>query len=256
MDDSSNDVGRAILMRKKAFRAARPDCTLTESEMDCLAAKFGEFENVAEFDLRAAFNWYFRKLMDMAIEERFHEIDSRLTKKRLKLSTTVARDMKRIQEACEKLDAELSKMDPATRTWLDQLLSMNRPKDDSGQGLRFRALEEQIDQPMNFLIHAAHKAENLASSGPNNAALRIMVENLAFCWEKCHGSLPTTDKGRGRQEDPFLELCREMAGIVHARLKVKGGQLGALQLSGIVADVLKKIGRAEPKVDDGRSYSR
>jgi hypothetical protein len=72
------------------------------------------------------------------------------------------------------------------------------------------------------------------------------VERLAGCWEICHGKPPTNDKGRDRQDDPFLELCRKMASIADAKIKAKGVRLGSLNLSGIVDDVIEKR-RSRPK---------
>jgi hypothetical protein len=156
-----------------------------------------------------------------------------------KPSTIVERQMKQLQKACEKLDEQLAQLDPVTITWLDQHLKEIGAKDERDHRIRLRHLQERISRPVELLIYAAHNAEGLASRGPNNTALKVMIEGLANYWEMCKGKPPTTDKGRGLQDDPFLELCQEMVGIAQARLKAKGGGLGSLQLSGLVADVLK-----------------
>jgi len=93
--------------------------------------------------------------------------------------------------------------------------------------------------PLDALISAALSAEVLTTRGPQNMAQRMMVEWLAGCWEVCFSEPATTDKARGRQDDPFLALCQKISGIAHGRLQLKGGSLGSLNLSGVVDDVLK-----------------
>jgi len=238
MNESSRNPDRKILGTMKAGWTNDPELDLTEGELDRLLRHFDVSRNATESELRPAINWQFRSFMEMATEERFRESNGRLEKVS-KSSTIVGRQMKQLQKACEKFDAQLAKLDPVTRTWLDQFLKDNRAEDDNGQRVRLREIEKHINRQIDLLIYAAHNAENITSRGPNNMALRVMIEGLADWWEKCHGRRPITDKGRGLREDPFLELCQEMAHIGDARLKTKGSGLGSLQLSGLVADVLK-----------------
>ena len=68
-----------------------------------------------------------------------------------------------------------------------------------------------------------------------------MIERLANWWEVCSGEVPRSDKGRGRHEDPFLELCREMTQIGRRKLKSVGADVGTVSLSGLVAGVLQEM---------------
>jgi len=146
--------------------------------------------------------------------------------------------MKKIQVASENLDRQLAGLNSMTRIWLDKHFEKIGVKDDNNERVRLRDLEQRLRWPLEHLIHAAHFAEGITTRGPQNIALWVMIERLADVWEICHGKPPTTDKGRRLKNDPFLALCQEMAGIAHARLKVKGGGLGSLSLAGIVDNVL------------------
>ena len=239
LDDSSKNPDRAILESPMAAVWANdPKRTLTIAELDRMLRHFGEFEKASESDLQSAINWLFGTFIDMATKERIRGSAGRL-KQVPKPSTIVARQMQQVQKACENLDEQIAQLDPVTRTWLDQHFEEIGVKDESDHRVRLRDLEKRISWPIDQLIYAAHNAEGIASHGPSNIALRVMVEGMVDCWEKCHDRPPTTDKGRGRREDPFLELCQEMARIADSRLREKGGGLGSLKLSGLVADVLK-----------------
>jgi hypothetical protein len=154
--------------------------------------------------------------------------------------------MKRLLKACEVLDKQLTELDPVVGTWTNQYLKAIDARDNENKRVRLRHIVEQISGPLDTLISAARSAEGLAKKGPDNIAVRMMVEALADCWEICHRKPPTTDKGRDRQDDPFLELCQKMAGFAHVKLQAKGAKLGTLKLSGIVDDVLKER-RSRPK---------
>ncbi len=240
MNDSSIDPDRAILEAKKAFRLGDPERTLTDSEFDCLLSHLCEFGNLTKSEMRPFFDRHFQIFIDMATEERFRERDGHLEKVP-KPTTIVAREMKQLLKACENLDGQLARLKPVTRTWIDQHLKEIGAEDENGGRVRLRDLEKHLNRPIDLLVFSARKAEDIASRGPNNAALKAMIEGLAYCWERYHGGPPTTDKGRGLKDDPFLELCKEMARIGDTRLKVKGGRLGSLQLSGLVAEVVKNL---------------
>ena len=117
---------------------------------------------------------------------------------------------------------------------------------DNNERVRLRHLETQISRPLETLIFTARAAEGLTKAGPDNIAVRMMVEALAGCWEICHRKLPTTDKGRGRRDETFLELCQKMARFADVKLQAKGVRLGTLKLSGIADEVLKER-RSRPK---------
>ncbi len=145
-----------------------------------------------------------------------------------------------------RVDAQRAALERMSRGWVDERLNELGVRGDNNERVGLGHREKQVQRPIETLSLAAHSAEGLATSGPNNMALRIMVERLADCWEICFCEPPTTDKGRDRQDDPFLELCQKMVGFAHAKLQAKGAWLGSLNLSGIVDDVLKKR-RSRPK---------
>lgn len=238
MSETPEDPDRAILQDQDSGWTGDPERSLSEEELDRLVDLFGDFEKNREKELRFALERLFRSFVGMAIDERYLQGEDGIETVS-KPSTIIARQMKQVQKACETLDKHLAQLDPATRTWLNQHLEVTDATDEAGDPVSLQNLLERISWPIDRLIFAAKKAKGISSRGPNNVALKIMIERLANCWEECHGRPPTTDKGRGRQDDPFLRLCQHTARIAHARLQEKGGGLGSLNLSGLVADVLK-----------------
>ncbi len=240
MAETSEDPDRHILKALDGGWVSDPERNLTAEELDRLVELFGDFNKARESELRSALKRLFMSFIGLAIRERQSQgADNR--KSVSKPSTIVARQMAAVQKACEALDEQLAKLDPATRTWLDIHLKNFGALDENGDPFRSRNLLESISWPIDRLIFAAQNAEGIASRGPNNVALKIMIEGLANWWEECHGNLPVTDRGRGRQADPFLKLCQEMARIAHTKLLEKGDGLRSLQLSGMVADVLQNL---------------
>jgi len=245
MNENSKDVDRDGLKPRKAYWSGDPEQSLTKDELDSLLEYFGASKTAEDPNLRSSLKMQFQEFMGNVIDERFRENDGRLEQVP-KPSTIIKREMKQVETACAVLDAQLAGLDPMTRNWLDQHLEEIGVTGDNNEPVRLRYLETQISRPLETLIYAARSAEGLAKKGPNKMAERMMVESLADCWEICHGKLPTTDKGRDRQDDPFLELCQKMAGFAHVKLQAKGAKLGTLKLSGIVDDVLKER-RSRPK---------
>jgi hypothetical protein len=245
MIEDSKDTDRDGLKPRKAYWSGDPEQTLTEPELDHVLEYFGASKTAKDPKLRSSLKMQFQVFMVMILDEGFREKEGVL-QKAPKPSTIIEREMKQVEKACAKLDAQLAGLDPMTRSWLDQHLNELGVVGDNNERVGLWHLEKQIQRPIETLIFAAHSAAGLATSGPNNMALRIMVERLADCWEIYHGKLPRTNKARGRQDGPFLELCREMASIADAKIKAKGVRLGSLNLSGIVDDVLEKRD-AQPK---------
>jgi hypothetical protein len=245
MNEDSKDTDRDSLKPRKAYWSDDPEQNLTEPELDHIMEYFCAPKTAKDPKLRFWIQVDFQEFMGNVIDEGFREKEGVL-QKAPKPSTIIEQEMKQVEKACAKLDAQLAGLDPMTRSWLDQHLNELGVSGDNNERVGLRELEKQIQQPIEHLIHAAHCAEGLATSGPNYMALRIMVERLADCWEIHHGKPPRTDKARGRQDGPFLELCREMASIADAKIKAKGVRLASLNLSGIVDDVLKKR-HSQPK---------
>ena len=245
MNEDAKDTDRDGLKPRKAYWSGDPEQNLTEPELDHIMEYFCAPKAAKDPELRSSLKVQFQVFAVMVIDEGFREEEGVL-QKAPKPSTIIEREMKQVEKACAKLDAQLAGLDPMTRSWLDQHLNELGVVGDNNERVGLRHLEKQIQRPIETLIFAAHSAEGLATSGPNNMALRIMVERLADCWEIHHGKPPTTDKARGRQDGPFLELCREMASIADAKIKAKGVRLASLNLSGIVVDVLEKRD-AQPK---------
>jgi hypothetical protein len=239
MNEDAKDTDRDGLKPRKAYWPGDPEQNLTEPELDHVLEYFGAPKAAKDPELLSSLKVQFQVFMVMVLDEGFREEEGVL-QKAPKPSTIIEREMKQVEKACAKLDAQLAGLDPMTRSWLDQHLNELGVSGDNNERVGLRELEKQIQQPIEHLIHAAHCAEGLATSGPNYMALRIMVERLADCWEIHHGKPPRTDKARGRQDGPFLELCREMASIADAKIKAKGVRLASLNLSGIVDDVLEK----------------
>jgi len=250
MHKDSKNPDRDTLVSDAALWADDPEQNLTEAELDHILEYFGESENAGDSRLRSSVKRQFQIFMAMAEKERPRVQDARPIdahpKKVSKPSTIVENKMKRLLKACEVLDKQLTELDPVVGTWTNQYLKAIDARDNENKRVRLRHIVEQISGPLDTLISAARSAEGLAKKGPNNMAERMMVESLADCWEICHGKLPTTDKGRDRQDDPFLELCQKMAGFAHVKLQAKGAKLGTLKLSGIADEVLKER-RSRPK---------
>jgi hypothetical protein len=245
MNEDSKDLDRDGLKPRKAIWSGDPEQNLTEGELDSVLEYFGAPKTAKDPKLRSSLKMQFQELMVMVLDGGFREGEDGL-EQASKPSTIIEQEMKQLQKACAKLDAQLAGLDPMTRSWLDQHLNELGVSGDNNEPVRLRHLETQIQRPIETLIFAARAAEGITLRGPNNTAERILVERLAGCWEICFGEPPTTDKGRDRQDDPFLELCQKMVGFAHAKLQAKGAWLGSLNLSGIVDDVLKKR-RSRPK---------
>jgi hypothetical protein len=245
MNEDAKDTDRDGLKPRKAYWSVDPEQTLTEPELDHILGYFGTPKTAKDPKLLSSLKMQFQVFMVMVLDEGFREKEGVL-QKAPKPSTIIEREMKQVEKACAMLDAQLAGLDPRTRIWLDQHLNELALRGDNNERVGLRHLEKQIQRPIETLIFAAHSAEGLATSGPNNMALRIMVERLADCWEIYHGKPPTNDKGRDRQDDPFLELCREMASIADAKIKEKGVRLGSLNLSGVVGNVIEKR-HSQPK---------
>jgi hypothetical protein len=245
MNEDAKDTDRDGLKPRKAIWSGDPEQNLTEGELDSVLKYFGAPKTAKDPELRSSLKMQFQVFMVMVLDEGFREKEGVL-QKTPKPSTIIEREMKQVEKACAKLDAQLAGLDPMTRIWLDQHLNELGVRGDNNERVGLRHLETQIQWPIETLIFAARAAEGITLRGPNNTAERILVERLAGCWEICFGEPPTTDKGRDRQDDPFLELCQKMVGFAHAKLQAKGAWLGSLNLSGIVDDVLKKR-RSRPK---------
>jgi hypothetical protein len=231
MNEDAKDTDRDGLKPRKAIWSGDPEQNLTEGELDSVLKYFGAPKTAKDPKLRSSLKMQFQVFMVMVLDEGFREKEDVL-QKTPKPSTIIEREMKQVEKACAKLDAQLAGLDPMTRIWLDQHLNELGVRGDNNERVGLRHLEKQIQWPIETLIFAARAAEGITLRGPNNTAERILVERLAGCWEICFGEPPTTDKGRDRQDDPFLELCQKMVGFAHAKLQAKGAWLGSLNRGG------------------------
>jgi len=238
MTDHPRNTDRDLLKPRRAFRPDDPEQTLTEAELGRVLKHFATSGKAEDPELRTSIQRQFQTLVDAAMRERFREIDGQFVEVQ-KPSTIVGKQMQQLLKVCEQLDAQLANLDQTTRTWLDQYLYEFETRDDFNKRVRLRDIEKRMERPINLLVHAAHAADSLPVRGPNNAALKLMIESLAGTWEICHGMSPVSDKARKQRDDPFLALCQEMAGFSQTRFKAKGGTLGTLALTGLVAEVLK-----------------
>lgn len=253
MAKKPKDADRRVLNVGAARWANDPEQTLTESELDRVLSYFSESERADDPDLRRSLGWRFQAFMINAEKERFIEVDGKLQQVS-KPSTRIERDIKKLHKAGDALYQKFSELDAVSKTWLGQFLLEG---DSSGTGSAHQKLSE-LDDRIFYLAQdlalAVREVDGQVASGPNNVALRIMIEELAERWEICYGKAPTTDKGKGLRDDPFLKLCQEMAAMAQSRLKAKGGSLGTLKLGGLVANVLEKR-RTKPLKKPGRSSS-
>jgi hypothetical protein len=224
MNEDSKDPDRDALKPWKALWSGDPEQNLTEGELDSVLEYFGASKSAKDPNLRSSLKMQFQEFMVMVLDGGFREGEEGLEQAR-KPSTIIEQEMKQLQEACAMLDAQLAGLDQMTRNWLDQQLEEIGVTGDNYEPVRLRHLETQIQRPIETLILAARAAEGITLRGPNKIAERILVERLADCWEIYHRKLPTTDKGRDRQDDPFLELCQKMAGFAHVKLQAKGAEL-------------------------------
>ncbi len=253
MIDYPNNADRDVLNVREAMWANDPEQTLMESELDRVLSYFVESKNADDPDLRQSLGWQFQDFIVNVVKEGFLEVDGKL-QKAPKPSTRIEREVTKLGKAGEALYEQFSKLDAVSKTWLGQYLRASDPSTKNSARKKFKELDDRIYYLAQDLTLAVRAVDGQVTPGPNNVALRSMIEELAGRWEICHGEPPTTDKGRGRRDDPFLELCQEMAGMAQSRLKAKGGNLGTRQLSGLVADVLEKRRSKRPK-KSGRSSS-
>jgi len=245
MAKNPKDVDRGVLNVGAARWADDPEEALTASELDRVLSYFNESKRADDPDLRRSLGWQFQTFVANVVRERFIEVDGKLQNVS-KPSTRIEHDIKKLNKASDALYQQFSKLDAVSKTWLGQYLLASDPSSTGSAHQKFRELDDRILYLAQDLALAVRAVDGQVAPGPNNVALRCMIEELAACWKICYGEPPTTDKGRGRRDDPFLELCQEVAGMAQSKLKAKGGNLGTRQLSGLVADVLQKQRQNSP----------
>lgn len=230
---------KAIRPPRTAQWADDPEQSLSKVEFERVLTYFGKTIETCSPKFEISLRTNFQTFVADVESERFREKNGRLVSVE-KPSTIVEKEMKKLNKACIELESQLANLDPATKNWIDELLREKGFTRENNAPQRLRHLDDQISRPVELLIGLARYAEGLASPGPDNTVIKEKINFLANCWEICHGNPPSTDKGRGQRDDPFLALCQEIAQITDAKLKAKGGRLGTLNWSGLVSDVLKQ----------------
>jgi hypothetical protein len=177
MNEDAKDTDRDGLKPRKAYWSGDPEQTLTEPELDHVLEYFGASKTAKDPKLRSSLKVQFQVFMVMVLDEGFREEEGGL-QKAPKPSTIIKREMKQVEKACAKLDAQLAGLDPMTRIWLDQYLNKLGVRGDNNERVGLRKLEKQIQQPIEHLIHAAHSAEGLAKSGPLRANKRETADHI------------------------------------------------------------------------------
>ncbi|MGJ5621383.1 hypothetical protein [Sulfitobacter sp. MF3-043] len=238
MADGSKDPDHDFLKSGEALWLDDPEQSLTDAELGRVMEHFSASDNFNDPQLPRSIKWQFQSFVVMAMNEGYRERGGKLEKVS-KPSTIVEREMEQLTKAGAKFYEKFAGLDPVTKNWLRQLSKVDGVEYDSIGRDRFRDLDDRLFGLVKDLVLTARSADGITSRGPNNLALREMVDWLAGCWEICHGMPPTTDKGRGRRDEAFLELCQDVAKIAHAKLKAKGGGLTTLKLPFIVDEVIK-----------------
>jgi len=238
MNSKSSDADRLILSQPKGGWTADPESTLTDLELQAVLEFFSQTDRFDDPQLRETLNRNFQTFFGNVVEEGFIERDGRLEQVP-KPSTVAARELNQLSEAARALYEQICNLSPVSRTLFDQNAEQAGFEQSNGDPTTFRHLEERTQRPLELLMMANRWGEDLRAKGPNNMALKLMIENLAGCWEICFGKPPISDKARGLRDDPFLKLCQKYAEYCDLRLRVKGGRLRARTLTGLVAETLK-----------------
>jgi hypothetical protein len=147
MIEDSKDTDRDGLKPRKAYWSGDPEQTLTEPELDHVLEYFGASKTAKDPKLRSSLKMQFQVFMVMILDEGFREKEGVL-QKAPKPSTIIEQEMKQVEKACAKLDAQLAGLDPMTRSWLDQHLNELGVRGDNNERVGLRHLEKQIQRPI------------------------------------------------------------------------------------------------------------
>jgi hypothetical protein len=122
MNEDSKDTDRDSLKPRKAYWSGDPEQNLTEPELDHILGYFGAPKTAKDLELLSSLKVQFQVFMVMVLDEGLRE-EGGVLQKAPKPSTIIKREMKQVEKACAKLDAQLAGLDPMTRSWLDQHLN-------------------------------------------------------------------------------------------------------------------------------------
>lgn len=238
MNQNRTDIDRDVLKPRAGLWVDDPHTRLSDDEFKRVIDGFGDVEIKDPEELELGVKNTFREFVTNIEPERFVEVNGRL-KEASKPSTRIELEVAALRDAFESLERAFGALSPTTETWLDQQLKEYGARDSNDRPLKLPVLKQNIYPAMDVFLGVARGAKGVTKSGPNNAALKIMIERMATIWEDLHGKLPPTDKGRGLTFDPFRELCQLVEGMARTRLKERGVDIGSRQLSGLVDDVVK-----------------
>jgi len=214
---------------------------LSEVQLEAMTRKFGSVNDDIRAELRKRLPDAYRGFIKKAKYEISRSVPAP-DGKTVKPSTAVSRDLKRINKAVEGLEQVLGSVDPATKDWIGLFFEGRGIRTENGSIMDFELLRRRLDFDFGLLVAAAREGEGLSARGPSNAATKDLIRRLANLWERAHGTLPTSDKGRGnRDQEPFLELCRTVHSIGRSELTEAGYHLGVGTLTRVVSDVLKQM---------------
>jgi hypothetical protein len=210
--DKTSSTDREILDELDCGWIDDPRFALESIELSRILEYFEVCDDVERAVLPHAIRRIFRRFVSQVLQERFREGREGL-EPASKPSTIAARELMKLQVACENLEACLAGIDPAAEAFLDRYLETQGVTDEGGKTISFKSLAKLFAWRFDHLIFAAQLAGDQTSRGPANVAQRQMIESFANWWEVCTGELPTSDRGRGRRDDPFLDLCQEVTQI-------------------------------------------
>jgi hypothetical protein len=216
-----------------------PLVSLDEEELDRIIAKFGALDAEKQARLRDPVHRIFASFVTLSIAERGQTNKGQTVRP----STMALNELREVSKHLTALYSALSSLEQTTRAVIDADLETRGVTGSDGSVLESREVLDQTFAALDQWIGVVRLGEMSAGKGPNNAATRTMVGGLANWWEEVHGARPKTDRRRGLRPDPFLELCQEVVTIARPRVNRLGIELGTMNLSGIVGDVLKSSGQ-------------
>ena len=246
LTDHSENLDRQTLLEADFGWNNNRHLDLSEQELSTILSYFPDLKSLQGLSLGDAMRRVVRSFLQNLLVERFRIANGKPIEA-TKPSTTIVREMKEVRKCVVTLEKTLSQLDLTTRAYIDVHLERLGVMYENGQTVSLTNLQNRLQWPLEHLIYTAMLSDEQGRRGPVNMSQRILIEALANWWEECHGRSPTTDKGRGRQYDPFLELCQYVNSLAREKLTryldLPEGQtanIGSMNLSGVVADVLKE----------------
>jgi len=221
---------------------------MSENELDRLIESFGLVAADVGIQLKPRLERLFRMFVVQASIERpaldtpsAADVGNRNTQnKTAKASTIALRELRELEAGLEAFEGSLVGLSAYSKSALNVAFEEMGTKSASGAMYSIGRLKEDLLPFVDQLFGALREIDVQPVRGPSNVAIHNLVEALVVVWADVHGVLPTTDKGRGNRDDPFLALCQNFVQIAEPKIKELGGALGTRNLSGIVSQIVQK----------------